>query len=111
MGDYYFDKSQDRQNATAAVTGGGPVIATINGVAGYRWTPVGIQCSGDLGALVTIEDEAGVLWRKRMTSAFAFSDGFLLGAIKAAAGKNLLVKISASTLVAEVNMQALHLPA
>ena len=64
----------------------------------------GIQGSSDAAALVTIESPAGtVIWRKRFTAAFTFSEGFV--ALPGAAKQNILVKISASTANCEANIQ------
>lgn len=114
MSDYYFDKAYGRDAASNAVTGGGAVSATmsIGSDSDALFSPVGIQCSGDAGALVTIESPAGtVKWRKRFAAAFSFSEGFLLGAIKGTKGQDMLVKVSGSTTNAEANIQAAKLKA
>ena len=65
----------------------------------------GIQCSGDAAAVVTVESPSGtVLFRKRFAGAFTHNETFpvpLRGAAEAA----VLVKISASTLNCEANIQ------
>lgn len=63
-----------------------------------------IACSGDAAALVTIESPAStVLWRKRFAAAFNMSEHFTVP-LPAAAGQDVLVKISASTSNCEANI-------
>ena len=84
------------------------VTVTITGIAGRKMCPRGIQASGDLAALVTIESPAGTpIWRKRMTgTGWTLSESFGQAALKGAAGQDVLVKISASTANCEANLQA-----
>lgn len=82
------------------------VTVTVTTTSGADTVVTGIQCSGDAAALVTIESPAStVLWRKRFAAAFTMSESFPPGAVKAAAGQSVLVKISASTSNCEANMQ------
>ena len=92
--------------AAGAGTNAG-VTVTRTGAASRIQYATGIQCSGDLAALVTIESPAStVLWRKRITGVgWQFSENFQVGPIAGAAGSDILVKISASTSNCEANME------
>lgn len=105
MGDYYFNKIGSRTTVTAVGTNAG-ASATLAATSGDKWTCVGIQCSGDAAALITIESPAStVLWQKRFAAAFTVSETFPLGFIVGSAGGAMLVKISASTSHCEANIQ------
>lgn len=68
----------------------------------------GVQGSGDAAALVTIEAPAAtILWRKRFSGAFVFSEVFPPGVIRGGANEAILVKISASTANCEANIQGM----
>lgn len=67
-----------------------------------------IQASGDAAAVVTIESPANtVLWSKRFGAAFTVSETFVPGTIVGASGAAILVKVSANTTNAEVNIQGI----
>lgn len=86
------------------------VTVTHAAVATQIMTCTGIQGSGDAAALVTIEAPAStILWRKRFTAAFTFSESFPLGVIRGALNEAILVKISASTSNCEANIQGFGL--
>jgi hypothetical protein len=73
---------------------------------------VHISGSGDAAALVTVESPAStVLWRKRFSAAFTFSENFAPGLIEAAGNTDVLVKISASTSNSEANLGCLGVQA
>lgn len=92
--------------ATAVDTDGGGVTLTKTATTAMDTVITGIQYSGDAAALVTIESPAStVLWRKRFAAAFTGSEAFPPGAIVAAAGQSILVKISAGTTNTEANAQ------
>lgn len=106
-GDYYFDKIRDRWSSTGVGTNAGVTVTkTAPSNANFFYSVVGIQCSGDAAAVVTIESPAAtILWRKRFAAAFTMSETFPLGSMAAAAGQAVLVKISASTANCEANIQ------
>lgn len=107
MGDYYFSKDAGRFGATNAGTNSG-VTATVTAVTGQVQQATGVQCSGDLAALVTIESPAStVLWQKRFSAAFVMSETFPLGTIAGSSGAAILVKVSASTSHSEANIQSI----
>jgi hypothetical protein len=68
---------------------------------------MGIQCSGDAAALVTIQSPSGTtIWRKRYAAAFSMSETFMPGQIKGATSEAMLVVVSAGTANSEANIQA-----
>lgn len=87
----------------AGTNAGVTVTKAASGIKTHVLT--GIQCSGDAAALVTVESPAGtILFRKRFTAAFNFSDTFATP-LKGVSGQDLLIKISASTANSEANGQ------
>ena len=105
-GDYYFSKVNDRWSETAVGTNAGVTITRTAPTGVHFDSVTGFQCSGDAAALVSLESPSGtVLWRKRFTAAFTFSEAFPLGAIKGAEAAAVLLKISASTTNCEANIQ------
>lgn len=107
MGDAFFEYDAGRYLTTAAGTNAG-VSATIAAVTGKKLDCLGIQCSGDLAALVTIESPAStVLWQKRFAAAFTLSERFDPGTVVGGSGSALLVKISASTSHCEANIEGM----
>lgn len=108
-GDGYYQKVKDRFTATGVGTNAGVTVAST-AATGKVQTVVGIQCSGDAAAIVTIESPAStVLWRKRFAAAFNFSDRFDPGVLKGAPGDIVQVKISASTSNCEANLNGFTL--
>jgi hypothetical protein len=92
-------------DVTGAGTNAGVTVAHTTSPASATPHVTGIQVSGDAAALVTIESPPGtVLWRKRFTAAYAVTESFP-ATLVGAAGKNVQVKISASTSNCEANMQ------
>lgn len=90
--------------ATAVGTSSG-VTATLTAVTGSRTIVTHISGSGDAAALVTLESPSGTkLWQKRFAAAFTFSEPFKYGEYEAAAGSDILVKISASSSNSEANI-------
>lgn len=91
-------------SATGAGTSSG-VTVTKSYIATKTHKVTNIQCSGDAAALVTVESPAStILYRKRFAAAFNMSEQFDTP-LTAAAGSDILVKISASTSNSEANMQ------
>ncbi len=111
MGDSYFGKVRARASSTSTGTNAATsatIAAPATDTAARRWFVTGIQVSGDTACIVTIESPAStILWRKRATAAFAFSEAFPPGTIMGAVGAAVLVKISASTSNCEANLQAM----
>ena len=97
---------------TSKVSGSGVgtnagVTVTLAAVTGRRLSPLGVQASGDVACVVTIESPANtVLWRKRYAAAFTMSETFRPSDIVGAVSAALLLKVSASTSNSEANMQA-----
>lgn len=97
-------EGNQKVSATAVGTSSG-VTATLSAVSGTRTIVTHISGSSDAAAVVTVESPSTtVLWRKRYASAFTFSENFQFGEYEAADGKDVLVKISASTSNSEVNI-------
>jgi hypothetical protein len=97
-------EGNEKVHATAAGTTAG-CTATIAAAAGTRTIVTHISGSSDAAAVVTVESPAStVLWRKRFADAFTFSENLQFGEIEAADGKDVLVKVSASTSNAEANI-------
>jgi hypothetical protein len=94
-------------NATGVGTNAGVSVTQAAPTAGTnrKHLAVGIQCSGDAAAIVTVESPAAtILYRKRFAAAFNMSESFaipIVGAVEQA----ILVKISASTSNCEANIQ------
>lgn len=112
MGDLYYSKELGRKSATGVGTNAG-TTQTVSGATGKRWHPVGIQCSGDAAAVVTVEHPAGtVIWRKRFAAAFVFSEAWGLAAFddKILSNTDTAVKISTSTSNCEANIQVMGTP-
>lgn len=112
MADPILDKIVNRKSASAVGTNAG-VSATIGtlGTSGLTICPTGIQVSGDLAAVVTIESPAGtVIWRQRFAAAFTVNMAFYPGALQGAVEQACLVKVSASTSNCEANIQGLVVP-
>lgn len=64
-----------------------------------------ISGSGDVATLVTLEAPSGtVLWRKRFTGAFTFSESFPPGLYVGGKNEALVLRFSASTANSEGNM-------
>lgn len=75
-----------------------------------RYCVVGIQCSGDAAALVTVESPAAtVLYRKRFAAAFTMSERWGQEELCGAEGQAVLVKISASTSNSEASIQGVRI--
>jgi hypothetical protein len=90
--------------ATAVGTNAG-VSATLSKVTGSRTIVTHISGSGDAAALVTLESPSGTkLWQKRFAAAFTFSENFHYGEYEAAAGQDILVKVSTSASNSEANI-------
>lgn len=108
MGDHFWGKVRSRFSATGVGTNAGVTVTQTKAAdTSRRYTCLGIQCSGDLAALVTIESPAStVLWRKRMTgTGWVLSERWDPGLIVAPQNSDILVKISASTSNCEANIQ------
>lgn len=105
-GDSWFSKVRLRQSNTGVGTSGVTTV-TITGTAGCKLYCTGIQVSGDAACVVTIESPAAtILWRKRFAAAFTISETFPPGSIlSGTAAADMLVKTSASTSNAELNIQ------
>ena len=87
-------------NAGVTVTQAAPTEVTD------RYCVLGIQCSGDAAALVTVESPAStILYRKRFAAAFTLSERWAQEELQAAEGQAVLVKISASTSNCEASIQ------
>ncbi len=109
MGDSYFGKVRNRASSSSVGTNAAfsATIAAPTDTA-RRYFVTGIQVSGDVAALITIESPAStVIWRKRAGAAYSFSESFPPGTIMGAVGAAVLVKISASTANSEANIQAM----
>lgn len=106
MGDYLWGKVRNRWSATDVGTNAGVTVTKAAPADTARhYACLGIQCSGDAAALVTVESPAAtVIYRKRFAAAFNFSESFALGAKQGAQGAAMLVKISASTSNCEANI-------
>jgi len=91
-----------RYTTTAADTDGGGVTATKAAVTGKANYVTDISASGDAAALVTVVDGTTVIWRQRLSAAFAFAYVFEtpLQATKAAA---VTLVVSAATTNSEAN--------
>lgn len=107
MGDHFWGKVRSRFSATGVGTNSGVTVTQTKAADTARhYTCLGIQCSGDAAALVTIESPAStVLWRKRFAGAFEVSESFTVGTIVAPQNSDIIVKISASTSNCEANIQ------
>lgn len=108
MGDHFYGKVRSRFGATGVGTNAGVTVTQSAAAdAARHYVVTGIQCSGDLAALVTIESPAAtVIWRKRMTgTGWQISERFEVGTVVGAQGGAVLVKISASTAACEANIQ------
>lgn len=106
MGDYFFNKFGFRAQATNTGTNSGVSATQAAPGASIKLTCLGIQCSSDTAALVTIESPSGtVLWRQRFPAAFALVEEFPPGFINGAANAAMLVKVSASASNSEANIQ------
>lgn len=104
-GDFFYSKLLTRWSATGVGTNAG-VTVTHTGVVLQVSSCSGIQVSGDVAALVTIESPLNtVLWRKRFTDVFSFSESFPPGSVRGPIGSSLIVKVSASTSNCEANIQ------
>lgn len=99
MGDHFWGKVRSRFSATGVGTNSGVTVTKAAPTDTARhYTCLGIQCSGDAAAVVTIESPAStVLYTKRFAAAFNFSERFDIGCKVGAQGAAMLVKISAST--------------
>ena len=104
---YWEDKVRRRFSGTGVGTNAGVTVTEAAGTGSAKHSVTGIQCSGDLAALVTIESPANtVLYRKRMTgTGWVLSEQFPIGAIVGSAAGAILVKVSASTANSEANLQ------
>jgi hypothetical protein len=95
-----------RVSGTGVGTNAG-VTVTLAADSGLVYCVTGIQVSGDLAALVTIESPVGtVIWRTREVGAFTRPWVFPPGLLQGAMGAATAVKISASTANCEANIQA-----
>jgi len=104
MGDPFYDKINDRWEEDGVGTTAG-VTVTKSAVTGKELVGAYVSGSGDAAALVTVESPAStILWRKRFTGAFTFSETLPTGCYRSAAGGALLAKISASTANCELNL-------
>lgn len=111
-GDYYFDKIRDRNSATAAGTTAGVSATVASPGTTEKLVCTGIQCSGDIAAIVTVESPAStVIWRKRFSAAFTMSETFVLGTVVGAQNQAMIAKVSASTTNSEANIQAVAINA
>lgn len=100
---FYRNKSFTPFTATGTGTNAG-VTLTKTATTGKQHHLSHVSGSGDAAALVTIESPAGtVVWRKRFTAAFNFSENFTEG-FPASHGTDVVLKISASTANCEANM-------
>lgn len=91
-------------SGTGAGTNAG-VTVTQAAAAGKVHHVMGIQCSGDAAAIVTVESPAStILYRKRFAAAFNMSEHFDMP-IEGTRDAAILVKVSASTANSEANMQ------
>lgn len=97
-----------RQGAPFQASGVGTnsgVTVSVASLANATRVVTAISGSGDAAALVTIESPAAtVIWRKRFTAAFTFSESFPPGAVSASPASAVQVKISASTSNCEANI-------
>lgn len=107
MGDHFWGKVRSRFSATGVGTNAGVTVTqAAPSDTSRRYTVLGIQCSGDAAALVTIESPSStVLYRKRFAAAFNFSERFDPGLIVGPTNAAVIVKISASTSNCEANIQ------
>lgn len=107
MGDHFWGKVRSRFSATGVGTNAGVTVTQAAPTDTARhYTCLGIQCSGDAAALVTVESPAStVLYRKRFAAAFNMSESFAVGTVVGAQGAAMLVKISASTSNCEAQIQ------
>jgi len=107
MGPAYESQIEEYFQVTAVgTTAGVSATKAAPAEAGDRYSVCGIQCSGDIAAVVTIESPAAtILWQKRMTGAWQLSERFTPGDMKGARGAAILVKVSASTTNSEANIQ------
>lgn len=106
-GDPLLQRVADRWSENGVGTNAG-VTVTHAASASLTHIVTGIQVSGDLAALITIESPAStVLWRSRQTASFDRTFTFPPGVLQGAPGAALLVKVSASTANCEANIQGL----
>lgn len=97
-------EANQKTHETAVGTSAG-ASATLTAVTGTKTVVTHVSGSSDLAALVTVESPSGtVLWQKRFGAAFSFSESFKYGEYEAAAGADVLVKVSASTTNSEANI-------
>jgi hypothetical protein len=104
-GDPLLQLIVDRWGESGVGTNAG-VTLTHAATETYSHIVTGVQVSGDLAALVTLQSPSGTtLWRMRYAAAFDRSYTFPLGVIQGAFSKAVLLVVSASTANCEANMQ------
>lgn len=97
-------KMQAPWSATGVGTNAG-VTVSVASAAAVTHVVSHVSGSGDAAALVTIESPAStVIWRKRFSGAFTFSETFPPGALSGSPASAIQVKISASTANCEANL-------
>lgn len=112
MGEYFYGKVEEPFSVTGVgTTAGVTVTKTAPTDPADVYNVAGVQCSGDVAALVTIESPAStVLWRKRMIgTGWQLSESFAPGTLMGAPGQAVLLKISASTAACEAQIQGYRL--
>lgn len=109
VSDSFFSKDKGRWAATGTGTNAGVTVTkAAAGTAAHVVT--GVQCSGDVAAVVTVESPAAtVLWQKRFAGAFTMSEAWPLGQIVSGVNAAILVKVSASTSNCEANIQGIDI--
>ena len=103
----FINRAKGRFQGSGVGTNAGVTVTQAAPADGNSFYGVlGIQCSGDAAAIVTIESPANtILYRKRFAAAFTLGESFLPGSLNGAAGAAILVKVSASTANSEANIQ------
>lgn len=108
-GDPFLQYVVDRWTETGVGTTAGVTVTKL-GSANLTHIVTGVQVSGDLAALVSLQTPSGTtIWRLRYAAAFDRSYSFPLATKQGAPGKDVLLLISASTAACEANLDGISI--